>query len=355
MSIGKTKIAAGIGLVLLLGLSAAARAGDEFVLGGMRVPAGSMASGMLAVPAGPDGGATEIPCTVIAGAGKGPVLALVAGLHAYEYPPILALYRLRTKIEPKAIRGTVIMVHIANLPSFKKRTIYYGPDDWKNLNRVFPGDRKGTMSQRIAAVLTEEVVDRADVLVDMHCGDGNEALIPYTYWMISGRTDFDARSRELALAFGLPHIIIDDTRGNDPKNSKYLGNTAILRGKPAITTEAGYLGHTDEESVSLNIKGVFSVLRHLGMMDGKPEPAADPVWIDKYEVVYSKWNGLFTPRAGMGYYVRAGQVVGTVTDHLGAWKEDVRAPFTGILLYIIGTPPCNEGEPLFEVGRVKEK
>jgi hypothetical protein len=57
----------------------------------------------------------------------------------------------------------------------------------------------------------------------------------------------------------------------------------------------------------------------------------------------------------MGYFVREGQIVGTVTDYLGAWKEDVRAPFTGILLYVIGTPPCNEGEPLFEVGRVKEK
>ena len=57
----------------------------------------------------------------------------------------------------------------------------------------------------------------------------------------------------------------------------------------------------------------------------------------------------------MGSYVREGQIVGTVTDYSGAWKEDVRAPFTGILLYVIGTPPCNEGEPLFEVGRVKEK
>ena len=91
------------------------------------------------------------------------------------------------------------------------------------------------------------------------------------------------------------------------------------------------------------------------MIAGAPEPAADPVWIDKYEVVSSKWDGLFYPRLEMGYYVKAGQVVGTVTDYLGNVKEDVRAPFTGILLYTIHTPPCNAGEPLFEVGRVKEK
>ena len=350
--IGKSGVA-GVLLGLLV-LAMPGWAGEDFVIGGARVKSGSRASGTLAVPA-KDGAGTEIPYTVIHGAKKGPVLALVAGVHAYEYPPILSLYRLKDIIDPKTLRGTVLMVHIANLPSFKKRTIYYGPDDWKNLNRVFPGDIGGTMSQRIAAVLNEEVVKRADVLVDMHCGDGNEALIPYTYWMISGEKRLDAKTRELALAFGLTHIIIDESRTKDPKDSKYLGNTAILQGKPAVTTEAGFLGRVDEESIGRNVQGVLSVMRHLDMISGDPAPAADPVWIDKYEVVYSKHDGLFAPRVEMGYFVRQGQIVGTITDYLGAWKEDVKAPFTGILLYIIGTPPCNAGEPLFEVGRVKEK
>ena len=348
-----TRVVAAMALGAMV-LAASATAGQDFVIGGARVRSGSRSSGTLTVPA-KDGVGTEIPYTVIQGAKRGPVLALVAGVHAFEYPPILALYRLKDAIDPKTLRGTVLMVHIANLPSFKKRTIYYGPDDGKNLNRVFPGDLEGTMSQRIAAVINAEVIERADVVIDMHCGDGNEALIPYTYWMISGDKAFDAKTRELALAFGLTHIIIDDTRGHDLKNSKYLGNTAILQGKPAITTEAGYLGRTDEESVSRNVRGALSIMRHLGMIAGAPEPAADPVWIDKYEVVNSKSDGLFTPRLGMGYYVREGQVVGTITDYLGVWREDVKAPFTGILLYIIGTPPCNAGEPLFEVGRVKDK
>ena len=356
MSTPKLRLAVPAGLLIgVLSLTPALRAGQDFVFGGQRIGPGRVASGLLAVPAGPDGPGTRIPYTVLHGVRPGPVLALVAGVHAYEYPPILALYRLKTMIDPAALRGTVVMVPIANLPSFRKRTIYYGPDDGKNLNRVFPGDLGGTTSQRIAAVLDREVVQRADVLIDMHCGDGNEALIPYTYWMIGGDEAFDAKTKGLALAFGLPHIIIDDTRGHDLKTSKYLGNTAILRGKPAITTEAGCLGRVDEESVALNVRGVSGVLRHLGMIDGEAGPAVEPVWIDKYEVVNSKRDGLFAPRAPMGSYVRAGQIVGTITDYAGAWVEDVRAPFTGILLYIIGTPPCNAGEPLFEVGRVKER
>jgi len=354
MTIGRLRQA--LGFCLFVALAAAPAAGmpqrRPFDLAGLSVAPGESASGYLTVPE-KDGDGTRIPVTVIHGFRPGKVLALVAGVHAYEYPPILALYRLKTMIDPKALSGTVLMVHIANLPSFQRRTVYYNPFDWKNLNRVFPGDPNGTMSQRIAAVLTASVVDRCDILLDMHCGDANEALMPYSYWMISGDPAFDASTRTLALDFGLPHIIIDETRSKDPADSKYLSNTAILRGKPAVTTESGYLGRTDEESVARNVAGVLSVMRGRGMIAGDPEPATDPVWIDKYEVVNSKWDGLFYPKLDMGYYVREGQVVGVVKDYLGDVKEEVRAPFTGILLYIIRTPPCNAGEPLFEVGRVK--
>ncbi len=70
----------------------------------------------------------------------------MAGVHGYEYPPILALYRLKEMIDPQSLSGTLILVHIAHLPAFQKRIIYYNPDDWKNLNRVFPGDPQGTIT-----------------------------------------------------------------------------------------------------------------------------------------------------------------------------------------------------------------
>jgi predicted deacylase len=342
-----------LGILVLASILNAAEKPEPFVIGSLKVPSGSSASGFLAVPE-KDGVGTAIPLTVIHGEKKGKVLALVAGVHAYEYPPILALYRLKTIVDPARLAGTLVMVHIANLPSFQKRTIYYNPYDWKNLNRVFPGDPGGTLSQRIAYVLVEEVVKRCDCLIDLHCGDGNEALIPYTYWMISGGESLDQATRELALAFGIKHIIIDESRSRDLASSKYLGNTAILLSKPAITTESGFLGGTDEESIQANIRGILNVARHLEMIEGKAEPVPDPVWIDKYEVVYSGHDGLFYPQTKMGYYVTQGQTVGFLTDYLGNRLEEVKAPFSGIILYIIGTPPANKGEPLFEVGRVKE-
>jgi predicted deacylase len=329
----------------------AAKNNEEFSIGVIKVSPGEMKSGYLAVPE-KDGLETSIPFTVINGAEQGKVLALVAGVHGYEYPPILALYRLKEMIDPAKLTGTLILVHIANLQSFQKRIIYYNPYDWKNLNRVFPGEPNGTISQRIAHVLKNEVVDRCDYLIDMHCGDGNEALIPYTYWMISGDERQDSISKEMALAFGVKHIIIDKSRTKDVTFSKYLGNTAVLLAKPAITTESGFLGNTDEESIVRNVKGVLNVMRLFKMIEGEPGQGIEAVWIDKYEVVYSDADGLFFPLTEMGYYVKKGEKVGYLTDYLGKVIQELRAPFAGIMLYIINTPPANKGEPLFEVGSV---
>jgi len=336
-----------------LALAAALGAQDSFSVGPVTAARGKTVSGFIPVPE-KDGVSTSIPITIIRGTEPGKVLALVAGVHGAEYPPILALYRLRERIDPYRLSGTLILVHIANLPSFQKRTVYFNPFDFKNLNRVFPGDPKGTLSQRMAHVLSQEVIEKCDALIDMHCGDANEALIPYTYWMISGRKEMDDRTREMALAFGLRHIIIDEGRTKDVQDSKYLGNTAILRGKPAITTEAGYLGRSDEDDILKNMNGVLSIMSLFKMFEGAPARVADPVWIDKYEVVNSRYDGLFYPSVQMGAAVKEGEIVGVLFDYLGAWKENLLAPFAGIILYIIGTPPANAGEPLFEVGRIKK-
>ncbi|MFC2167204.1 succinylglutamate desuccinylase/aspartoacylase family protein [Acidobacteriota bacterium] len=326
---------------------------DPFSVGTVTAEAGEIKSGYLYVPTKSDPGC-EIPITIINGAKKGKVLALVAGVHGYEYPPILALYRLKQKVDPASLSGTLILTYIANPPGFQKRMVYYNPYDWKNLNRVFPGDPNGTSAQRIAHVIVEEVVKKCDYLIDLHCGDGNEALIPYSYWMLSENPKIDQISRDMVIAFGLKYIIIDPSRTKDITDSKYLGNTAILHGKPAITTESGYLGKTDELSIKRNIDGIFSVMRLFRMIDGRPSSADEPIWIDKYEVVYSDVDGLFYPLTEMGYHVEEGEKIGYVMDYLGETRKIFRAPFTGILLYLIQTPPISKGEPLFEVGQIQK-
>src|SRR5712692_9580002 len=118
------------------------------VVGAVTARPGQAASGWIEVPDGADPG-TRIPVSVARGVGSGPVLALIAGTHGYEYTSILALQRVRQRLDPARMRGAVILVHMANPPCFYGRRIYYGPDG-KNLNRVYPGRADGTISERIA-------------------------------------------------------------------------------------------------------------------------------------------------------------------------------------------------------------
>lgn len=199
-----------IALLCLLGAAGGA-AQDTFRVGDLEADRGRKVSGRLEVAPAEDGTdtGTFLPLTVVHGARPGPVLALVAGVHGSEYAPILALGRLQRLLDPAEVSGTVVMVHIANLPAFLGRTVYVSPGDGKNLNRVFPGVRDGTRTERIAYTLTEEVLARADAVLDIHSGDANENLRPsYTgYYAEAGGPEVIERSRQMALAFGLDPIV----------------------------------------------------------------------------------------------------------------------------------------------------
>src|SRR5512147_1569303 len=127
---------ASAGFVLALALSATALpalANEPLTVGGVTAKAGEKASGWIEVPAGVDPG-TRIPVSVVNGATPGPVLALIAGTHGAEYTSILALPRVLSRLDPAAMSGAVILVHMACPPTFYGRRVYYGPDG-KNLNR----------------------------------------------------------------------------------------------------------------------------------------------------------------------------------------------------------------------------
>ncbi len=296
-----------------------------------------------------DLGFTTIPITVMKGSKPGPVLALTAGIHGYEYPPILALQRLQVK----KLAGTVIIVHVANMPSFLGRTVYFSPLDGKNLNRVFPGRADGTESERIAHAITTQVIEKCDYLLDLHCGDGNESLRPYVYQTVTGDSEFDARIAELVTNFGFDHIVIDRSRPKDAANSMYCSNTAITRGKPAMTVEAGFLGTTDKKSTAAIVKGVASVMRYLKMIDGRPAPVKKPVYLDPVEVLSSPATGILYPHVKRDAMVRKGAVLAHITDFFGKKLADVKAPFAGKVLYVVATPPITKGQPVGCVGRIR--
>src|SRR5215813_4526057 len=130
---------------------------ETFAVGSLQAGRGTKVTGFLDVPGTP----TRMPVTLVRGVAAGPVLCVTAGVHGGEYPGIEAAIRTAAWLDPKDVGGTVIIVHIVNLPAFHGRNIYVCPLDGKNPNRVFPGNPKGTVSERLAHTLFSEVIARA--------------------------------------------------------------------------------------------------------------------------------------------------------------------------------------------------
>ena len=334
---------------MLTTIVAAAVLAQNVQVGTASAPRGQAAKGAIEVPAGSDA-ALSIPVAVVNGAKPGPTLAIVSGAHGTEYASIIAVERLIQQLDPKTISGTVILVPLVNIPSFEQKIAHVNPVDGKSMNRFYPGKADGTQTERASLAITREVVEKSDHLIDLHGGDIDESLRPYSYWTKTGNEKQDAISREMVLAFGLDTIIISADRPKDPAASRYLENTASTRGKPSITAEAGHAGTVEPEDVQALVDGCLSVMRHLKMLDGAPKPVESPVWIERVAALASEATGIFYPLVKRGAYVQKGARVGYITDYLGRPLLDARAPESGVVLYIRAVPSMTKGETIVNIG-----
>ena len=324
-----------------------------FTVGNATAPQGQKVTGTIEVPAGVDAG-LSIPVAVINGAKPGPVLALVAGSHGTEYTSIIALEKIIDLLQPSEISGTVIIVPLINIQSFEQKVPHLNPVDKKSMNRFYPGKMDGTQTDRASYLITKEVVEKCDHLIDLHGGDLDESLRPYSYWTKTGNEKQDQISREMVLAFGLDTIIISADRPKDPQASRYLENTASTRGKPSITAEAGYAGTVETDDLNALINGCLNVMRYLKMLPGATIPVEHPVWIEKVVTLASEQTGIFYPQVKRGSYVQQGMRVGYVTDYLGKTIFEARAPVSGIVLYVCAVPSMTKGATIANIGVVAQ-
>lgn len=338
-------------LGLLFAIPIAAQDRATFSVGTATAARGQKATGTIEVPAGSDA-ALSIPVAVFHGAKPGPVLALVAGSHGTEYTSIIALEKLITTLNAAEISGTVIIVPLINIQSFEQKVPHLNPVDKKSMNRWYPGKMDGTQTDRASFLITKQVVEQCDHLIDLHGGDLDESLRPYSYWTKTGNEKQDQISREMVLAFGLDHIIISTDRPKDPQASRYLENTATVRGKPSITAEAGYAGTVETDDLNALINGCLNVMRYLKMLPGAPSVIEHPVWIEKVVTIASEQTGMFYPLVKRGSYVEQGMKVGYVTDYLGKVVFEARAPVAGVILYVCAVPSMTKGATVANLGVV---
>ncbi len=312
----------------------------------------------FSIPVSDDSGnETTIPITIFHGKGAGPVLGITAGVHGYEYAPILAAQDLIQRVDPGKLSGTIILVQIANVSSFLGRSPFLNPKDGKNLNRSFPGRANGSITERMADYISENVIARADYFIDMHSGDAPEDLMPYVgYYQHDDKREISFIGREMAVNMGFDHVLLFKTTGKEYMDigspSLYCSAEAFKRGIPAADIECGRLGMIEPESVQKIVTGMESLLGHLRMIDQSPIPSGETIFIEERSYISSPHTGIFYPVKSSGDYVLEGMKLGYITDFFGKKLINVHAVKSGIILYILGTPPVSKGETLVSIGIV---
>ncbi|WP_188625396.1 succinylglutamate desuccinylase/aspartoacylase family protein [Pedobacter quisquiliarum] len=337
-------------LTVMLGQSSLAQV-KPFSIAGHLIGAGKQLSFSITVSSDQD--STFIPITVSHGGKPGPVLLITAGVHGYEYPPILAAQQFAKQLKPAEMSGTIIIVHHANLPSFLRRSIAYNPQDGKNLNRVFPGRADGTITERLAWVLGSELIAKCDYMIDVHAGDAQNDLMPYAgYYNYYDKPELSEQGRKLAVALGFETIVQFGNEQSLKEASMYCSREAITRGIPAVDIECGRYGMAEPQFVNMILKALDNVSKSLRIVKGVSQPAIKHRYIENRTSIDSKHTGFFKSDNKAGQQVLKGSKIGQITDLFGNYLEDVISPVDGIILYMNATPPISKGENLFSIGHL---
>jgi predicted deacylase len=280
----------------------------------------------------------EVPVVELTGAGDGPRLTVLAGVHGCEYAPMAAVRQWTRRLEERELRGSVVAVPVLNLPAFRARSPFVVPDDGKNLNRCFPGNPAGTFADRLAHATFTQLISGSDAMVDVHAGDMVEALEPFALYDAGTG---EAAARELATAYGLGYVI-----RQEPGPDRAVGGTtsaaAAAAGIPAIIAEAGGRGLVEQASVDTHVRGLDRVLALLGMAD---DPAPDtgpdgpPAHLRRFLWLRCEDEGWWEPSVGPGEAVTEGQLLGTVSSIDGARiLQTITAPAAGVPLFVTSSP-----------------
>jgi predicted deacylase len=287
------------------------------------------------------GTSLAMPVHVVCGRRDGPVLFVSAAIHGDELNGVEVIRRLLKRKALTSIRGTLLAVPIVNVHGFLDQSRYL--PDRRDLNRSFPGSRKGSIAARIAHTFMNEIVDKADFGIDLHTGAINRSNLP----QIRGNLDDDA-TLQLAKAFGAPVIVNSNVRDGS------LRQCAADKGMPMLIYEAGEALRFDELCIRAGLRGTLNAMRHIGMLPlSKKTRPASPVLADSTSWVRAPVSGIVIPRVELGSRVTAGQTLAIIGDPVSDEEVQVKAPFDGIIIGQSKLPLAHEGDALFNVAAFK--
>lgn len=293
-------------------------------VGALIAAEGRKINGFVDVP----GTDIRLPVTLIAGAQNGSTCLVSAGVHSAEYTSIETANQLAKEIQPKQLRGNLIIVHLLNPSGFAHRTMSFVYEDGKNLNRVFPGDNQGTVAEKIAAAFIDLFQRQAEFYLDLHGGDGFESLTPYVYYTAKAEGYVSQKARQMAQCVNVPYMVGSTLRSGGAYN--YAGSLGI----PSILLERGCGGVWNQTDVGLYKEDVRNVLRYIGILeDGEPLAKPNPMEVEKVYYENAPYFGCWYPKKSAGDLISAGEDLGEICDYFGELLFTCTAKASGVILY----------------------
>lgn len=308
---------------------------DVITINGKRVSSGENALIDLQIAKLPTHTIIDLPIYVFRAKQDGPVLLLTSGMHGDELNGIETLRRMIWDKSIVPSSGTVIAIPVVNIYGFLNTSRQLR--DGRDLNRHFPGTKQGSLASRIAFTIMNEVLPNIDCGVDFHTGK-SWTNYPQIRCLIN-----DPVNLELARAFS-PHFIV-----NSSLRDGTFRKEAAKRGKRILVYEGGESLRFDEFAIGEGIRGILSLMRHLGMTDVEV-PSREPKVLGKSTWMRAPHSGLFRSTVDAGERVNKNEVIGTITDPFGEIEYRVKSKVEGYVLGVNKMPVVSKGDALIHLG-----
>jgi N2-acetyl-L-2,4-diaminobutanoate deacetylase len=256
-------------------------------------------------------GVTQIPIAVLAN-GEGPTVVIEGGNHGDEYEGPIAIGELARELDPGRLQGRLILMPANNVHAVlaARRT---SPVDDINFNRTWPGNAKGTITEQIAAYMSQRIFPMADAFLDLHSGGSSLDILPSAIIEPTDDPALHRRNVDAVKAFGAPYNVVISNMGD----KRTATATACAAGLVTVGTEMRGGGTVSLDALDICRRGVANVLAHLGLLEcegGPPRQDDRPVLelAGPAAYVYATGDGVFEPFHANGTVVSAGQPAGRI-------------------------------------------
>lgn len=281
----------------------------------------------------------DVPIIVERSKKPGPVILITAGIHGDEINGVEVVRQIITKEINKPAIGTIICVPIINIFGFLNMSREF--PDGRDLNRVFPGSKNGSLASRFAYQFVQKILPVADFCMDFHTGGASRFNAPQIR-VKKGEED----ALRFAKIFNAPFTILSKTI------TKSYRETCAKQGKHVLLFEGGKSKDSNKTIAKHGVEGVMRILHHFEMLRPKfevPEPTGETVLIENSTWFRAKYSGLLHMKIPCGKHVEKGEYIATITDPYGKLRHKVKSPNEGYIININESPIVYQGDAIFHI------